>query len=88
MNQCRFCGCTDNNACVDMETGMTCGWATADVCTFCSEHDPVADFVLQARFAHLLAERTIPEFTAEEHARAARLYQDLTLETTSLGVVQ
>jgi hypothetical protein len=82
--KCRYCGCTEDNACIDMETGMTCGWADDNVCTFCTEHDAFADFVLRARFAHLLAERTIPEFTMEEHQRAARLYANAVLESTSL----
>ena len=74
--RCRFCGCTEDNACFDMETGMTCQWATFDVCTFCVEHDPLADFILQARFAHLLAAQ-IPNYTTEERRRSAHLYSKL-----------
>ena len=33
---CRVCGCTDDNACVDNETGETCGWVgDEDLCTMC-----------------------------------------------------
>lgn len=32
---CRFCGCTDDNACVDPFTGEPCSWAEYDLCTSC-----------------------------------------------------
>jgi hypothetical protein len=36
---CLGCGCTDDNACVDEETGRTCTWFLdneMDVCSFCA----------------------------------------------------
>ena len=32
---CRICGCTDDNACVDEETGETCTWVEDDLCSNC-----------------------------------------------------
>ena len=36
---CHICGCSQFDACVDPETGETCGWANAEatLCTFCDE---------------------------------------------------
>lgn len=34
--QCRVCGCTQYNACVD-GIGEMCSWAQRDLCTFCEE---------------------------------------------------
>ncbi len=33
---CRICGCTDDNACVDEETGETCTWVEDDLCSNCA----------------------------------------------------
>lgn len=44
--ECRVCGCSEFDPCVDEETGETCGWAEVDpnpqnfpamrpICTFC-----------------------------------------------------
>lgn len=35
---CALCGCTDLEACRDLETGATCSWVEGypcDVCSFC-----------------------------------------------------
>ncbi len=32
---CRICGCTEHNACVDVED-QPCGWAGPNVCTACA----------------------------------------------------
>jgi hypothetical protein len=32
---CRVCGCTDERACIHIETEATCEWAEADLCTAC-----------------------------------------------------
>jgi hypothetical protein len=43
MMTCIVCGCTDQAACVDSETGETCGWSWwrpgdgKGMCTFCGE---------------------------------------------------
>jgi hypothetical protein len=40
---CAWCGCTEENACIDEDTGETCGWAAPvrrhdpACCTFCAE---------------------------------------------------
>ncbi len=34
---CRICGCTAQDACVDEESGETCGWAAEDLCTRCAQ---------------------------------------------------
>ena len=38
---CAWCGCTEENACIDEDTGETCAWADGGVgepacCTFCA----------------------------------------------------
>lgn len=41
---CIGCGCSDHDACEDLETGETCSWLAVDyasrkgVCSECSEH--------------------------------------------------
>jgi hypothetical protein len=32
--QCRVCGCTDEDACVDL-AGQSCHWVEADLCSAC-----------------------------------------------------
>lgn len=39
--ECRICGCTDDNACVDMETYTTCFWVEDDLCSSCVELDKI-----------------------------------------------
>lgn len=34
---CRVCGCTDDKACVDKETGETCTWVEEDLCSKCKK---------------------------------------------------
>ena len=34
---CKVCGCTDDNACINKETGETCHWVEDDLCSVCSE---------------------------------------------------
>jgi hypothetical protein len=39
LRTCAGCGCTDNNACIDPETGEPCAWAEGvdiDICTRCA----------------------------------------------------
>lgn len=44
---CIGCGCSDHDACEDLETGDTCSWLAVDyalrkgVCSECSEHLPI-----------------------------------------------
>ncbi len=33
--ECRSCGCTEYDACVDEATGFTCHWTERDLCSFC-----------------------------------------------------
>ena len=33
--KCRICGCTDTEPCLDLDLGITCGWAEDGLCTFC-----------------------------------------------------
>ena len=37
--QCRDCGCTEFTPCVD-SAGNACGWAAADLCSFCASAAP------------------------------------------------
>ncbi len=32
---CRVCGCTDNNACVNLNDDTPCHWTGEDLCSFC-----------------------------------------------------
>ena len=34
---CRVCGCRQNRACCDEESGETCHWVEADLCSACQE---------------------------------------------------
>lgn len=34
---CKGCGCTDERACIDGETGDTCTWVGPELCSFCYE---------------------------------------------------
>jgi hypothetical protein len=34
---CRVCGCTDDRACVDKETGEPCYWVMSDLCSICAD---------------------------------------------------
>jgi len=34
--RCRECGCTDDNPCINKDTGETCGWDSDDICNFCA----------------------------------------------------
>lgn len=43
VQKCRECGCTDDNACVDEETGETCTWAEDDLCSFCKDRMTAAE---------------------------------------------
>jgi len=36
VRMCRECGCTDDRACVDEETGVRCHWIGPDLCSFCA----------------------------------------------------
>lgn len=38
MRQCRKCGCTDNNACIDAY-GNPCFWVEQDLCSECAGDD-------------------------------------------------
>lgn len=33
---CRSCGCTEDNACVHLQTGVTCHWFQWDLCSACA----------------------------------------------------
>ena len=33
---CRVCGCTEDRACKDPETGQGCSWAAEDLCSVCA----------------------------------------------------
>lgn len=33
---CASCGCDDDHACVDTETGNRCSWYAPDLCNFCA----------------------------------------------------
>ncbi len=33
---CRDCGCDDEHACVDEETGEPCSWVEPDLCSMCA----------------------------------------------------
>lgn len=33
--ECRYCGCTNLDACIDPKTGETCHWIHDDVCSRC-----------------------------------------------------
>jgi hypothetical protein len=38
--ECSICGCTDDDACVDQDTGERCHWIIANnvaTCSFCAE---------------------------------------------------
>jgi hypothetical protein len=35
---CRICGCTDDNACIDEETGEPCHWVEDDLCSNCDKN--------------------------------------------------
>ena len=37
IQKCRVCGCTEDNACVNDETGDTCYWVEDDLCSECAE---------------------------------------------------
>ena len=71
MRRCRFCGCTDGHACVG-EFG-NCQWVLDDVCSFCVEHDAIADFVLHSRLAHWMAGK-LGSYSPEEHETVAVIY--------------
>ncbi len=36
IQECRVCGCTEDNACVNEETGETCYWVEDDLCSECA----------------------------------------------------
>ena len=38
---CRFCGCTEEIACVDERTGTPCAWVEPDLCSVCERENPV-----------------------------------------------
>lgn len=40
---CEVCGCSDNDACVDAETGERCSWAAPELCSFCAAELGVGD---------------------------------------------
>jgi hypothetical protein len=77
LRRCHFCGCTENRACYDPETGMTCCWATEESCSFCVEWDEnreaVAATVFLAATAHALA-LGAGEYTPSEREFAKRAY--------------
>lgn len=37
VRKCRVCGCTENNACIDPETGWPCHWIEEDLCSACED---------------------------------------------------
>ncbi|MCY4548155.1 MAG: hypothetical protein OXC28_07295 [Defluviicoccus sp.] len=36
MRRCRGCGCRDDRACIDPETGEPCHWVAWDLCSACA----------------------------------------------------
>lgn len=34
---CKGCGCRDEMACIDLETGLPCHWAEEDLCSVCAK---------------------------------------------------
>ena len=39
-HRCRICGCTDDDACLDPETGELCYWVEEDLCSVCQGATP------------------------------------------------
>jgi hypothetical protein len=77
--ECRFCGCTNENACVNTLTGQTCYWVAEGICSACvpPEYVGAVELCEMAAAAHELAEE-LPNFALSEHAEAARLYMAAT----------
>jgi hypothetical protein len=38
--QCRVCHCSDDDPCIDDETGTRCHWVESNLCSFCAA-DPL-----------------------------------------------
>jgi hypothetical protein len=39
VQRCRVCGCTEENACIDPDTGEPCYWVEPDLCSVCAEKE-------------------------------------------------
>lgn len=63
--KCRECGCTDENACLNV-AGETCTWAEYDLCTFCVDEecfDTQTDFVADQPLVELYTEGDLRRLT-------------------------
>ena len=66
--QCRLCGCTDDNACLEPETGETCHWVEPDLCSACSAQVEASEEEMQSEVepAADSLEHQIEETSVEE----------------------
>lgn len=70
--KCRICGCTDNNACLDPDLGITCGWAEPDLCTFCAAAIASDDEFLAAGGEYEPLVKLCTESEGQQYIEAAR----------------